>query len=236
MKELQNQFQLEIGSFQNLKGNAVVYWTVSDPEKKLNPPIQILAVNFAISIFPLDYNLVTATFPPVAFENREEFMLYIRHAQCDLISAGEFSIKKEMNNLKNLPDKEYYLLNSILDSYLTLFREKLDHLILSLSLKEKIFFLKKLVSNFRENLKIKEGNKKNEMNAKRIRKIVVDLKKHFNPFELEDFYETLLMKGKTAETLTHLYLKKMIAIHYEDYEEAQSLTSQIKKTQDKIKP
>ena len=138
MKELQNQFQLEIGNFQNLKGNAVVYWTVSDPEKKLNPPIQILAVNFAISIFPLDYNLVTATFPPVAFENREEFMLYIRHAQCDLIYAGEFSIKKEMENLKNLPDKEYYLLNSILDSYLTLFREKLDHLILSLSLKENL--------------------------------------------------------------------------------------------------
>jgi len=233
LKETKAQLQLEIGNIQNLKGNAVIYWIVSDSERKLNPPMKILAVNFAISIFPLDDNLVTATFPPVGFEERDEFMLYIRQSQCDLIYAGEFSIKKNMEDLKSLPDSEYYLLNQLLDAYLNHFREKMDHLVLNLSLKEKLFFLKKLVSHFRENLRGKKS--KTVIQPERIRKIIVDLKKNFNPFDLENFYELLQLKGIIADEAVELYLKKFIAIHYEDYETAQELTLEIEKAKNQLK-
>ena len=69
----------------------------------------------------------------------------------------------------------------------------------------------------------------------RIRKIIVDLKKNFNPFDLENFYELLQLKGIIADEAVELYLKKFIAIHYEDYETAQELTLEIEKAKNQLK-
>lgn len=241
MKDFSEEsFQLEIGSLHNLKGNAVIYWNVNQNsfnEESDEESIHILAVNFVISIFPLDDNLVTATFPPVGFKDREEFMLYIRHSQCDLIFAGELSLNKDADYQRNLPDEQYYILNRILNSYLEFYRENMDGLILSMSLKEQLYLLKKLIINFRAALNNKENKEKRvqiPVNFNRIRKLIINLKQHFSPFDVENFQELITIPGKQINKTVELYLEKFISIHYEDYEKASTLTQQIEKARLKM--
>ncbi len=235
MEEKETNLSLEIGNLNDLAGNAVVYWNVSPSDNNKNKDIiNILAVNFVISVFPFDDNLVTATFPPVGFEDREEFMLYIKQSQCDLIYAGEISLDNDIEDFKNLPDKEYYVLNRILNEYMEFYREKVDNVISNLSLKEKIYLLKKLITNFRNVLKTKNRNIKIPINMNRIRRLILDLKKHFNPFDLENFNSIVPIKGETADILVNLYFEKFISIYYEDYEKASQVTSEIEKYQQKL--
>lgn len=234
MREIQISLNLEIGSLNNLKGNAVIYWNVKPTASEHNTQVKILAINFVISVFPLEDNLVTATFPPVGFKDRDEFMLYIKQANCDLVFAGDISIKSEIDFLKNLPDNEYHALNQIINEYLEFYREKMDNIVLNLSLKEKLYLLKKLVETYRHGMNRKKSFIQYPVTKKRIRKIIVDLKKHFNPFDLELFNETIFVSGKTADKLTELYLEKFIAVHYEDYERASLLNADIEKYQEKL--
>lgn len=226
-------FNLEIGDFKELKGNAVIYWTVKNASE--SDSIQLLAINFVISVFPLDDNLVTATFPPIGFQDRNEFMLYVRQSRCDLIYAGEMKMKKEKDYLENLPDEEYYQLNKILNDYLDLYRDKMDNLPLNISLKEKIYLLKKMVKHYRNSLSQRNKNIHTPVNISRIRNIILSLKHSFNPFDLENFYELISQNGETVDKLLDLYSEKFIAIHYEDYETAGKLTEDIEIYSEKIK-
>jgi len=234
VKDIQISLNLEIGSLSNLKGNAVIYWNVKNSNTDPKNNIKILAINFVISVFPLEDNLVTATFPPVAFKDRDEFMLYIKQANSDLVYAGEITFKRDIDYLKNLPDNEYYALNHIINEYLEFYREKMDNIVLNLSLKEKLYLLKKLVETSRNAMHRKKGFVQFPATKKRIRKIIVDLKKNFNPFDLESFNELIFTSGKMVDKIVELYLEKLIAIHYEDYEKAALLNSEIEKFQLKL--
>jgi hypothetical protein len=242
LKNTENQkFNLEIGNLTNLKGNAVIYWAVKnqsankDEDLKGNSPqLKILAINFVISVFPMDENLITATFPPIGFEEREEFMLYIKQSNSDLINAGELALKKELDYMKSLPDAEYYQLNKIINEYLEIYREKIDHIGLNISLKEKIFLLKRLIKQLRVEMNHKKSFIKVPINNGRMRKLIMDLKNYFNPFDIEKFNEIIYIKGKTADKILELYLEKFISIHYEDYEKASQLTAEIEKSEKKL--
>lgn len=240
MKNINRNFALEIGDIKDLKGNAVVYWNVKqktaeeNAPEKAKPVINLLAVNFVISVFPFDDNLVTATFPPVGFEDREEFMLYIKQSKCDLIYAGDIAFNKDLEDFKNLPDEEYFVLNKNLEEYMERYRERLDNIVIGLSLKEKIYLLKKMVISFRNAMKSKSKTIKIPVNINRIRKLITDMKQYYNPFDLENFNSVIPMKGKSADKMVQLYFQKFISIFYEDYESASEINTEIEKLQEKM--
>jgi hypothetical protein len=103
-----------------------------------------------------------------------------------------------------------------------------------MSLKEKLYLLKKLIHNFRKSLSKDKQIVQIPVNMKRIRKIILDLKKHFNPFELENLNQAIVIPGTTADKIIDLYLEKLIAIHYEDYEKAAQLSTKIETYQQKL--
>ena len=231
---MQVKFNLEIGNTSQLSGNAVIYWEIINKENKINPSINFIAVNFVVSVFMLDDNLITATFPPVGFQDREEFMLYIRQSRCDLIYAGEITLKNDADYLKNLPDNEYFTLNKIIDHYLALYREKIETVVLNLSLKEKIYMLKKMLINIRKDMSSRSKKIKIPVNRGKLMKLLNDMKNYFNPLDVEIIMELLPIKGKTAERAVFLYVDKFISIFYENYEETQKITDEIEKIQKKL--
>lgn len=224
---MDSSFNIEIGDITNLSGNAVIYWKVENTETNTNPPIEILAINFVISVFLLDDNLVTATFPPVAFHDRDEFMLYVKQAHADLIYAGEITLKKDIDYLKTLPDKEYYTLNRLIDKYLEYYRTKIDMPILNLSLKEKIYLLKKLTESARKKINQQKNFIKIPINKGRIQKLAENLKNYFPATDIDHFLNLYPLHGKTIDTILSLYIDKFIAIYYEDYEKAKDITKEI---------
>jgi hypothetical protein len=232
-----NSFQLEIGSLDNLKGNAVVYWNNSSSSQE-----NILAINFCVSVFPFDDNLVVSTFPLTVFSLREEFMLYIVQSQCDLITMGE-SFLDLADDFYTLNKEQYQNLNRTIEIYLEFYRNNLIEKSYTLNIEGRFTLLLKLVEQFFQNMNkekkapllyersenkdlIKDPNFNSSYLLslkKRILKFINKLFENslisYNDGEMLIHLIESLKKGEIQkEELIRLYLKKFQALVREEYE------------------
>jgi len=221
--------ELVKGDNENLKGNAVIYWEV-EGENLVAPDSKIIAINIIVSAIPLDDKLFTATFPPVSFRDNDELMSKLVNVDCDIIYGGKVMFPTIEADYKRFIKGESIRLNKIIEEYTDKYKVKFNFEPSKLSEKEQIYLLDDLSKKIR--VSIKEGkyiNGDSDSKPAKILRLIKNIKNNYKKYDMDSFLNILYIPGEAIDKLTSLYTKKFLAIFYEDYEEAQTISEEIQK-------
>jgi len=218
-------FKLIQGDYENLSGNCVVYWTV-DGENLFSPGSKIIATNFTVSALPLEDKLLTATFPPIAFDDFETLIEKLIHINCDVIDGGSIKFPDDDLDFKRFYKQQFIKYNRIIQDYTSKYKEKFDFKPELFTEKELLYMLKRMIRKVRR--EISDGQNADYLTKSyRFKKLVQNLESNFRKYDIEDISKILYLPGEKIDTLTDLYMDKYISIYYEDYEKANELNRQI---------
>ncbi len=218
------------GDKDELSGNAVVYWDV-EGENFLNPGHEIIAVNFTISVLPVDDKFLTATFPPVTLTTYNDLIESLSKVKCDIIYAGKVTIPEEDAELNKFYKKEFVKFNRLVEEYTKKFKEQISININTLPEKEQLHLLIDMSQKIRSDL---EQEKINTKDKDMMLKIINLLEEKYSKYDLNKFSKYIFKPGEKLNELINLYTKKYLAIYHEEYENAGNLKEKIKKIENEI--
>ncbi len=213
---------LHRGDSDNLTGNGIVYWNV-EGENFIASGYEVFAINFIVSSLQLDNKLLTATFPPIPFQNVNALFDRLVDVQCDIIYGGDIKFPDTQKNFSSFYKNEFAKYNKIIEEYVECYKEKFIVIVEKLSEQEKLYMLKDIANKTR--IELQEGGKTRLLFKKKIKKLTETLES--NKYDLSNFKQAIFMPGKVGDELSSLYIKKFFAIFYEDYEDALLIKNEI---------
>lgn len=221
---------LEFGDWENLTGNGIVYWQVIG-KNYIAPDSEIIAANFTISTLPLENKLLTATFPPIPFQDKDDLLEKIINVKCDIIYGGELHFPEDENNFNDFYKKEFAKYNKIVEEYSDKFKERFEFNVEKMTEAEKLTQLQNLTVKIRDQLSRGHFNF-NSNKYLRWKKLTENISAHYTKYNVENLSKVIHLPGKQADDLSTLYTQKNLAIFYEKYEEASRLNSRIQVLED----
>jgi hypothetical protein len=211
------------GDYEDLSGNVVVYWDINGVNY-LSPGDEILAANFTVSAIPYNNKILTATFPPVSFKDLEKLMRVLTNVKCEIIYGGTISFPKDEKDFHKYYKQEFAKYNKIIEQYTVKYKDKFKLNYLNLSEKEHIHILAESTQKVRTQIS------KNQLSNK-TRRELIDLtdfiQSSYTKYDIKPFLKIVFKSGKNIDKLSNLYIKKFLAIFYEEYEQASTLHEKI---------
>ncbi len=220
------------GDIENLTGNCVVYWKI-DGENLFSPGAKIIAANFTISALPLEDKLLTATFPPIAFEDEDVLFEKTANIKCDIIEAGTITFPKKDVEFRRFYKQQFYKYNKIIQEYSEKFKDKFDFKPEFFGEKESLYTLRKMLRKLRKSLSEKAEIEITSKNYK-VKKLIENIKQKYEKYDVQNVYKIIYQPGKMIDELTELYVNKFLSIYEEDYEKADELTQKIVELEQRI--
>lgn len=227
---------LRRGDLTNLCGNAVVYWDIIG-ENVIAPGFNIFAINFTVSSLPIDNKLLTATFPPIPFNDFDELVKKLEDVQCDIIYGGELKFPKEQKALNKFYKNEFAKYNKVIEEYVDIYKEKFSFSFNRMTEQDKLKLLENLSEQVRTEIKNDEEIEAEADNKQVLTDRLLKLIEHLqvnSKYDISNFKEVIFLPGEIGDRLSHLYTKKFLAIYHEDYENANLLKNKISKLENTL--
>jgi len=149
------------GNWDNLIGNAVVFWMVRG-YNHWAPDHEVIAANFTISALTEDDKMVTATFPPVSYKLIDDLMHRLTGINCDIFNGGDIQFPRYLKDLTAFVQHEIDYYNDLIEAYTAKYKERFAFKPEFLSDADKIYQLEKLRQEIRFILENKEPTQKVE--------------------------------------------------------------------------
>ncbi len=224
-------FKLLQGNIDNLTGNCVVFWKING-DNVFSPGSKIIAANFTISALPLDDKLLTATFPPIAFEDEDTLFEKTSNISCDIVEAGNMEFPKKESEFRRFYKKQFYKYNKIIQEYSEKFKDKFEFKPEMFTEKQSLYTLRKTLRKLRKTVAETAEIEVTSKNYK-VKKLIDNIKK-YDKYDVQNIYKIMYQPGKIIDELTELYVSKYLSIYEEDYEKADELTQKILELEKRI--
>lgn len=201
------------GQQHDLKGSAIIYWDIVK-ENRFAPGSKVLAIHFTISPLTFENKLLTASFPPIPYQDLQSLLLQLENIHCDLLYGGKILLHLEDLNMENFFQEEFNRYHQIIEEYVELYKEKLEFLSgKKFNTVQKLVLIKDLLQNLAK--PSKKGKKNSLM---KILWLLDDLDGDF--INQGNLRKLLSNSGEKVQVLRELYVEEWIAASEENYEKA----------------